>query len=519
MTSNEMSSRYDAIVVGAGHNGLVCAALLAKSGKQVLVLEANAQVGGAAVTRAFADGYSVSACAHLLYQLQPEVRKELGLSPALSAGNMTTIALADDAQHVRISDTSVEGVSAADAASYRDFRKRMTRFANVLRKYLNKAPPRLGVKSFKDLMTLGQLGFDIRRLGKEEMREFLRLIGMNIHDELNERFENPLLKGAISLDAVLGTHLGPRSPNTIMTYLYRLAGDRGRVGTPRGGMGGVSEELAHAARNAGVTIRTNMPVKRIVIDNGRATGVETDDGQRFDSYMVISNADPKRTVMDLVGAKHVETGFTRRIHHLRSKGNAAKLHLALDGLPAFAGLSKKDFGERIVIAPNEHYVERAFNPAKYGEYSPQPVVEMTFPSFRDDSLAPTGKHVMSAVVQYAPYDLKGGWNEDEKGAFRQAVIDTIARYAPDLEQRITASELLTPADIEREFHITGGHWHHGELTLDQFLFVRPVSGAAQYRMPVDGVYLCGAGTHPGGGVSGAAGRNAARAILRREKAA
>jgi phytoene dehydrogenase-like protein len=304
-----------------------------------------------------------------------------------------------------------------------------------------------------------------------------------------------------------------------MTYLYRLAGDHGRAGTPQGGMGSVSDELAQAARCAGVTIRTSMPVKRIVIENGRATGVETEDGERFSTYMVISNADPKRTVMDLVGARHVETGFARRIHHLRSRGNAAKLHLALDGLPTFAGLSEKDFAERIVIAPDEHYVERAFNPAKYGEYSRQPVVEMTFPSFRDSSMAPTGKQVLSAVVQYAPYALRDGWNEDAKAAFRQVVIGTIAKYAPDIEKRIVASELLTPADIEREFHITGGHWHHGELTLDQFLFVRPVSGAAQYRMPVDGVYLCGAGTHPGGGVSGAAGRNAAKAILRREKAA
>jgi phytoene dehydrogenase-like protein len=327
------------------------------------------------------------------------------------------------------------------------------------------------------------------------------------------------LKGAVSLDSVLGTHLGPRSPNTIMTYLYRLAGDHGRAGIPQGGMGSVSEELAHAARSAGVTIRTRMPVKRIIIENGRATGVETESGERFDSYTVISNADPKRTVMEMVGAKHVETGFARRIHHLRAKGNAAKLHLALDGLPAFVGLSKKDFAERMVIAPDEHYVERAFNPAKYGECSPDPVVEMTFPSFRDDSLAPTGKHVLSAVVQYAPYELKGGWTDAAKEAFKRDVIKTIAKYAPDIESRITASELLTPADIEREFHITGGHWHHGELTLDQFLFVRPVNGAAQYRLPIDGVYLCGAGAHPGGGVSGAAGRNAARTILNREKAA
>ena len=514
-----MTDSYDAIVVGAGHNGLVCSALLAKAGKKVLVLEANEQVGGAAITREFADGYSVSACAHLLYQLQPEVRKDLKLTTRLASEDMATIALSADGNHIRLTANNVDGVSDDDAEQYRRFRKRMTRFSDLLRKYFNKPPPRLGTMAFNDLFTLGQLGLDMRMLGKEEMQEFLRLIGMNIHDEVTERFDNPLLKGAISLDAVLGTHLGPRSPNTIMTYLYRLAGDHGRPAIPAGGMGSVSNELAHAARNAGVTIRTGMKVKRIVITNGRATGVETVSGDRFDSLMVISNADPKTTVMKLIGAKHAETGFASRIRHLRAKGNAAKLHLALDGLPAIEGLSKKDYAERIIIASDEHYVERAFNPAKYGKSSPHPVIEITFPSFRDETLAPTGKHVMSAVVQYAPYALKGGWNEEAKAEFMKAIISTLAEYMPDIEQRITASELLTPADIESEFHISGGHWHHAELTLDQFLFVRPVNGAAQYRLPIDGVYLCGAGTHPGGGVSGAAGRNAARTILKREKAA
>jgi len=514
-----MTDTYDAIVVGAGHNGLVCSALLAKAGKRVLVLEANDQVGGAAITREFAEGYSVSACAHLLYQLQPEVRKELKLATRLVCEDMTTIALGDDGNHLRIKTDSVEGVSDEDAEQYRDFRKRMTRFSNLLRKYFNKCPPRLGTKDFKDLSTLAQLGLDIRMLGKAEMEAIMRLIFMNIHDEVTERFESPMLKGAISLDAVLGTHLGPRSPNTMMTYLYRMAGDHGRIGVPAGGMGSVSNELAHAARSAGATIRTSMPVKRIIIENGRATGVETESGDRFDSLMVISNADPKTTLMKLIGAKHAETGFTSRISHLRAKGNAAKLHLALDGLPAIEGLSKKDYAERLVIAPDEHYVERAFNPAKYGESSPNPVIEITFPSFRDETLAPTGKHVMSAVVQYAPYGLKGGWTLEAKATFMKAIIDTLSKYMPDIAQRTSTSELLTPADIESEFHMTGGHWHHAELSLDQFMFVRPVNGAAQYKMPVDGVYLCGAGTHPGGGVSGAAGRNAARTILSREKAA
>jgi phytoene dehydrogenase-like protein len=350
------------------------------------------------------------------------------------------------------------------------------------------------------------------------MREFLRLIGMNIHDEVNERFDNPLLRGAVCFDATLGTHLGPRSPNTIMTYLYRLAGDHGRPSVPKGGMGSVPALLAQAARTAGATIRTGMPVERIIVANGRVIGVECASGEKFMSYTVISNVDPKRTVMDLVGAQHFETGFARRIHHLRAQGNAAKLHLALDGLPTIDGLDRKDFEQRLLIAGDEHYVERAFNPAKYSEYSPAPVVEMTFPSSVDETLAPLDNHVMSAVVQYAPYALRTGWDDAARTYFEQTIIKTIARYAPDIESRIVAVELLTPKDIEVEFGITGGHWHHAELTLDQFLFVRPAGGAAQYALPLDGLFLCGAGTHPGGGVSGAAGRNAARTILKREKA-
>ena len=514
-----MTDRFDAIVVGAGHNGLVCATVLAKSGRKVLVLEANEQVGGAAVTREFFDGYSVSACAHLLYQLQPEVRRELGLTPALAGENMQTIALDSAGRHVRYDASGVDGVSDEDARNYTAFTDRMQTFAKLLQRYLNRPPPRLGTSDRGDLSTLARLGFDLRRLGKKDMREFLRVIGINIHDELTENFESPLLKGALSLDAVLGTHLGPRSPNTILTYLYRLAGGEGRIASPQGGMGAVCDALASAARGAGATIRTGMPVTGIRVDNGRVTGVECANGEVFESLTVVSNADPKRTIMDLVGARHVETGFTRRIHHLRARGNAAKLHLALDALPAIDGIEQRDYGERFVIAPDEFYVERAFNPAKYGECSAEPVFEITFPSFRDDALAPTGKHVLSAVVQYAPYDVQGGWTEAARDAFTRSCLDLLARYMPDIESRTLAVELLSPADIEAQFNITGGHWHHAELTLDQFLFVRPVAGAAQYRMPLDGLYLCGAGTHPGGGVSGAAGRNAAHYIIDRERAA
>lgn len=512
-----MTDNYDAIVVGAGHNGLVCATLLAKGGQKVLLLEAGDAVGGAAGTREFAPGHSVSGCAHLLYQLQPSVRKDLGLKPGLAADDLTTIALATNGEHLRITDKSVSGVSDEDAAEYRQFRRRMTRYADLLEVYLNETPPRLGTKNRRDIMTLARLGFDIRRLGKTEMREFLRLIGMNIHDELTERFSSGLLKGAISLDAVLGTHLGPRSPNTMLTYLYRQAGGHGRMSLPAGGMGAVSDELARLAREAGVTVRTGTAVERITVHNGRVAGVVTKSGDSYESRTVVSNADPKRTVMELVGARHFETGFARRVSHLRAKGNAAKLHLALDGTPECPGLTTEELGQRLVIAPDEHYVERAFNPAKYGETSPEPIIEFVLPTMTDDTLAPEGKHVLSAVVQYAPAELREGWSDETRKAFEQTVIRTIGRYCPDIESRITASELLTPADIETRFGITGGHWHHAELTLDQFLFVRPVNGAAQYQMPVDGLYLCGAGAHPGGGVSGAPGRNAANCILGKGK--
>ena len=320
-----MTDRWDAIVVGAGHNGLVCAALLAKAGKSVLVLEAEKQVGGAAVTREFADGYSVSACAHLLSHLQPEVCKDLKVTPRLAAEELATITLAENGEHLRLTAKSVGGVSEADAEQYRRFRKRMTRFADLLRGIMNRPPPRLGTHDWRDLAALARVGFDIRRLGRDEMREFLRLVGMNIRDEVTERFHEPLLRGAICFDAVLGTHLGPRSPNTMLTYLYRLAGNHGKVAIPKGGMGMVSALLAQSARTAGADVRTSSPVRRIVVDNGRVTGVETQDGEIHNSYTVISNADPKRTVMRLVGARHFETTFVRRIHHLRSRGNAAKL--------------------------------------------------------------------------------------------------------------------------------------------------------------------------------------------------
>ena len=510
------AQRYDVLVIGAGHNGLVCAATLAKAGKSVLVLEASEQVGGAAVTREFADGYSVSAGAHLLYQLQPTVCETLKVSPALAGDDLDTIVLSDDGAPVRYRGSEVQGVSANDAASYRSFHRRMARFAAFLNQQLLHAPPRLGAGGVRNAWSLARMGLGLRRLGRTDMREFLRLVTMNIRDELVEQFASPALRGGLAADAVMGTRLGPRSPGTVFTYLYRTA-TGGRLQQPAGGVGRVTALLAERAEALGVKVMTGKPVRRVLVENGRVGGVECADGDRYASFVVASNADLKRTVFTLTGAPHFESRFVHRVAHLRCEGNAAKLHLALDGLPEAINLGTDDFAQRLVVAPNEDYVERAFNPAKYGQFSEQPVLEITIPSVRDASLVPQGGHVMSVVAHYAPYALAGGWTDAARDRLAAAIVDRLSNYLPDIAQRVVASELLTPSDIEREFGITGGHWHHAELALDQFMFVRPVPGAAQYELPLDGLFLCGAAAHPGGGVSGAPGYNAAQAILRREK--
>ena len=343
------------------------------------------------------------------------------------------------------------------------------------------------------------------------MREFLRIAGINIYDVLQENFDSPLLKGALSLDGVMGTNLGPRSNNSVFCALHRLSGLQG-VSMPKGGMGTVSKTLAAVAEKQDALIRTSATVSRILMDGDQVWGVELEGGEQIAAATVISSADPKTTFLGLLGARHLEAGFVRRIRNIRMRGNVAKLHLALDGVPLFKGLNQNQLGDRLLIAPDMDYVERAFNQSKYGEYSIKPVAEITIPSLHDVSLAPPGKHVLSAIVQYAPYHVKAGWAE-KKAAFADELIGLLASYAPGIHSQILHKELLTPVDIESEFRIAGGHWHHGELAMDQFLMLRPVPHSAQYASPLNGLFLCGAGSHPGGGVMGSAGRNAAKAVL------
>ena len=531
------ASRYDCVVIGAGHNGLVCAATLARGGRSVLVLEAANHVGGSALTREFAPGFRVSAGAHLLHLMPADLMRELQLEAhglEWAARGMNTTALmpggarlaigefrragqsaAADGPHAA-TDSAAQGLSAEDAQAYTAYAARMRRFAAALAPMLSRTPPRLGTTAWADRLALLRMGWQIRKLGRTDMRELLRIGGMNVYDLLEEIFDSPALKGALGLDAVLGANFGPRSPGTVLTLLYRLAAESAAgvsgLSQPRGGMGALCDALAKAAAAAGAVIRTGAPVAAIVVENDRARGVVLESGERIDSQDVISSADPKNTFLRLLGPRHLDTGFVRRVNHIRSRGLAAKLHLALNRLPPFSGVHEAALSGRLLIAPSLLHIEHAYNHAKYGEFSADPVMEITVPTVNDATLAPCGHHVLSAIVQYAPYALKEGWQSGRQ-RFLDTALDSLERYAPGLRGCVVASELLTPVDMETEFRMSGGHWHHGDLAFDQFLMVRPVPGAAQYRTPMKGLFLCGAGCHPGGGVMGVAGRNAAREVL------
>lgn len=382
----------------------------------------------------------------------------------------------------------------------------MQRFAGIIGALNRKIPPRLGTTDKSDLLALASMAWNIRRLGKDDMREFLRIAGINIYDVLEERFENNLLKGALSLDGTLGTFLGARSNNSVFCALHRMSGGN-RYDLPLGGMGAVSDAIATAAVKAGATIRASSRVQRVILDFDKACGVELENGEQIMAGQIISSTDPVTTFKRLLGMQHLEAGFAHRVKNIRNHGNVAKLHLALNGLPGFSGLDPASSGARLLIAPGMDYVERAFNSAKYGEYSNQPVMEISIPSVHDPALAPAGHHVLSAVVQWAPYQLKSGWDNESEN-YKELIINTIEQYAPGIRNQIVHSDLVLPHDLQARYGMTGGHWHHAELALDQSMMMRPVPGAAQYQTPVDGLWLCGAGSHPGGGVMGHAGRNA-----------
>ena len=514
--------KYHSIIIGGGHNGLVCAATLARAGKSVLVLESASEFGGAARNREFAPGFKVSAAAHLVHALSSEVMDELQLALhglSFAGTSMATHALASDGKTLRLDGSTLSGteVSSVEAAAYARFTTTMNRYADALLPIFRMVPPRLVMDTLSQGLVFAKIGWQIRRLGRADMRDLLRVIGMNIYDLLDEYFQAPQVKGAIALDAILGAEWGPRSPGTVLTYLYRLSGIAGGnglgVAQPKGGMGAVCSALAASATKSGADLRTSSPVRRILVESDRACGVELESGEVIRSENVISNVDPRATFLKLLGPAHLDTGFIRKVHHLRASGRAGKLHLAMRELPNFTGLTSAALGDRLLVAPSMDYLERAFNPSKYREYPTEPALEISIPTVRDGGLAAAGRHVLSAVVQFLPYDDSAD-RDANRAACLESILATLERHAPGLRALVTHAELLTPFDIEQEFGMSGGHWHHAAMGFDQFFFIRPVPGAAQYRTPLDGLYLCGAGCHPGGGVMGVAGRNAANQVLR-----
>jgi phytoene dehydrogenase-like protein len=523
--STPNSNKFDHLIVGGGHNGLVCAATLARRGRRVLVVEAAADVGGAAITREFAPGFRVSAGAHLLHALPDALVRSLELERhglRFAARGLPTASLGETGSPVVFAGggaTGVAGVigtSTADAQAYSAFAAQMGRFARIMSHLDATVPFRLSLATWQERRDALTLALKIRLLGKRDMREFLRVVGMNAYDLLEDTFASPLIKGALGFDASLGAEYAARSPGTVLTLLQRWAGQSrtGALGLaqPAGGMGAVTQAMAAAARAAGAQIRSGARVKRITVEGDRVAGVQLDSGETISAGTVISNADPRTTFLKLVGPEYLDTDFVRRIDHHRARGLVAKVHLALDGLPTFRGVDARTTAGRLLVAPSLDYLELAFNPSKYREVPDSPALEITLPSINDSTLAPAGKHVMSINVMFVPYDL----GADPAGARTRLlgnVIDTLERHCPGIRNHIAASELLTPADIEREFGMTGGHWHHGALGFDQFHFTRPVPGAAQYATPLAGLYLCGAGSHPGGGVMGMAGMNAAGVVL------
>lgn len=517
---------FDAIVIGAGHNGLVAAGLLAKSGRRVCVLEASAEYGGAARTETFTPGFRVSALAHCLNRLHTEVVKALDLEKhGLERGTAAPTAVLDrDGVPLVLHGAygeRVEGLSAAESAAWANLRALLFRQTDILKRFLTRRPPELGSLSTAGRAALAGAALALRRLGREEMREFLRMVLMNVADVAEEHLADERLKGLLAFDATLGSHLGPMSPTSLLGLYYRLSGEAagapGAQVIPKGGMGAVVDAIARAAGKAGAEIRTNAAVARILVENGTAVGVALNDGAELKAHTIVSAVNPRTTFLDLVGPRELDVGFVRKLTHIRMDGDAAKLNLALDRPPEVAGLNGAELQGRLVIAASTGHVERAFNPAKYGAFSPEPVMEITLPSLADPSLAPDGACVLSAVVQYAPFRLREGWKKG-KPKLERAIMKVLEAYIPSIGRSVRHAELLTPADIEARYRMPGGHWHHGELQADQMLFSRPVAGHSGYATPIAGLYLCGAGAHPGGGVSGVPGMNAARHILATEKA-
>ncbi len=516
-----MTNKYDSVIVGGGHNGLICATYLARAGKRVCVLEGRDSFGGAAATQAITDSCRGSTGAQFLHQLHPQIIVDLELEKhglRYAKRNLPTTVLAADGNHLTIKGNQLTGgnVSVEDQQAFIDFLDEMQAFAKVMGKMIDQPPVDIFNLDWDDKINSAKLGWALRfGLGKKRLRELLRIIGMSMFDLANEKFDNELLKGALSFDSVLGIQFGARSSGNVLKYLYRHAiSKNSEINLPEGGMGSVIKAIENAATNAGVELRCNSRVKSIDVENCRVVGVTLENGDQFAADSVVSNTDIRTTVLQLVGARHFEADFVHATSNVRMRGVAAKLHLVLTEEPKFSGLDNELMKGRLLIAPSAEEVELAYNSVKYGEMSSRPLMEISIPSLSDDSVIDGTGHLINVTVQYAPYALKGGWTDESRAELIERCIKQLERYCPDIRSIIQHTELLTPHDLEKRFGLKAGDWDHGEMALDQMFILRPVPGAARYNLPLDGLHLCGASAHPGGGVMGAAGRNAAKIILK-----
>lgn len=515
---------FDAIVIGGGHNGLTAASFIARAGRKVLLVEAQDELGGAARGDEFHPGFVSPGLAHVVNRLDREVATELGLAEAANGEHAPTAVLSLAGKPVILRGgygETIEGVDASEAEAFQRLRQKLFFQAAILKRFLKSPPPAIGSLALSDIGTLAGAGLKLIGRGREEARDFLRMLLMNVADIADEYLSDDRLKALLAFDATLGIHLGPRSPTSLLGLYYRLTGEASGVAggqfVARGNGHSLAAAFEKAARRQGVTILTGTAVKRIVADRGTVTGIVLTDGEEILAPVVVSAIHPKATFLDLTDAAELGTGFRRAVTHIRSKGNVAKLDLALAQVPSFKGLPADALKGRLVIARSIDHVEEAFNPAKYGAYSADPVMEITLPSLTDPDLAPAGQCMLSALVQFAPYALAEGW-EKGKPAFQKIVLETLEAYSPGIGASILAARLLTPVDIEARYHLPGGHWHHGELQADQLLLNRPVNAASGHRSPLKGLFLASAGSHPGGGISGLPGLLAARQVLSGESA-
>ena len=518
---------YDAIIIGAGHNGLVTAAYLAKAGKKVLVLERRPIIGGIAVTEEILPGFKLSTLAHLAGSFAGEIIADLNLKklgfefiPAdalLFAPGLQGISLQIPQDPTKV-QAEIERYSKSDANNYPRFcalAKRLSVFLRTL--YGVPLPDKANPDGFNPVHLL-KIGWKFHRLGEKEMYEFLRILPMSMADLLNEWFENDLLKAALAGTSMLGSFVGPRQQGTAFSFLHhQLGASNGALRTPglvRGGIGNLPQAIARAAEASGAKIQTGAEVTHILTRSGTATGVVLQNGEEIFGTAIISSADVKTTFLRLIEATYLDPEFLLQVKNIRSRGTVAKINLALDGLPKFKSAPERALSGVIHIGPTIDYLERAADDAKYGRFSRQPFLEITIPSVADPSLAPPGKHVMSVWMQSAPYHLRESNWDVQRDALGDAVVNLIEDYAPGFRHSILHRQVLTPLDLERVYGLTEGHPYHAEIALDQIFFMRPVPGWARYQTPVENLYLCGSGTHPGGGVTGLPGYYAAKEILK-----